>query len=90
MSRPGQHMEVQMGHALPRLLLPKAVFDSLWVPGFYQCSDEINSPCAKVFACAKTLVRRKSAAAAYAAESASRLCSARRPGHIPAGQHMKM
>ena len=60
----GQHMEMQMRHTLARLLLPKAVFDSLWVPGFYQCSGEINSPCAKVFACAKTLVRRKSAAAA--------------------------
>ena len=34
MSRPGQHMEVQMGHALPRLLLPKAVLTAFGFPGF--------------------------------------------------------
>ena len=31
-------------------------------PSVFECSGKVNSPCAKVFACAKTLVRRKSAA----------------------------
>ena len=43
---------------------------SFWVPqakgllhpSVFECSGKVNSPCAKVFACAKTLVRRKSAA----------------------------
>ena len=64
-SCPGQTARGSAGavHSAPPAP-PKGCFDSLWVPGFYPCSGEINSPCAKVFACAKTLVRRKSAAAA--------------------------
>ena len=50
---------MQVRHTLVRLLFPKAVFDSLWVPGFYQCSGEINSPCAKVLPAAKRLYGAK-------------------------------
>ena len=87
MSRPDSTWKCRCGTLWPACF-PKAA-DGLWGPGPFQCSGGIDPPCAKVLgntqnACTALPRRRRGAAVRRAGSSA------RRPSHIPPGQHMEM